>query len=128
MTKLEGLVVIFSLKKFRHYLLGYKAKIVTDHKALTYLVNKPNPSGRLVRWLLLMEEFDIDIVHRSGRRHGNVDGLIRAYEGVGDVSKDDNFPDAAIMAINAEEALEEYQEIIQYLNGMRFPIRATKVV
>jgi len=43
----EGLVVIFSLKKFRHYLLGYKANIVTDHKALTYLVNNPNPSGRL---------------------------------------------------------------------------------
>ncbi len=34
-TKLEALVVIFSLKKFCHYLLGYKAKIVIDHKALT---------------------------------------------------------------------------------------------
>ncbi len=45
MIEHEGLVVIFSLKKFRHYLLGYKAKTVTDHKALTYLVNKPNPSG-----------------------------------------------------------------------------------
>jgi len=44
-TEHEGFVVIFSLKKFHHYLLGYKAKIVTDHKALTYLVNKPNPSG-----------------------------------------------------------------------------------
>jgi hypothetical protein len=43
----QGLVVIFSLKKFRHYLLGYKTKIVTDHKALTYLVNKSNPSGCL---------------------------------------------------------------------------------
>ncbi len=108
MTELEGLVVIFSLKKFRHYLLGYKAKIVTDHKALTYLVNKPNPSGRLARWLLLMEEFDIDIVHRPGRRHGNVDGLTRTYEGVGDVSEDDDLPDAAIMSINAKEAPEEY--------------------
>jgi hypothetical protein len=127
-TEQEGLVVIFSLKKFRHYLLGYKAKIVTDHKALTYLVNKPNPSGRLARWLLLMEEFDIDIVHRPGRRHGNVDGLTRAYEGVGDVSEDDDFPDAAIMSINAEEAPEEYREIIQYLDGMRFPDGATKAV
>jgi hypothetical protein len=127
-TEQEGLVVIFSFKKFRHYLLGYKAKIVTDHKALTYLVNKPNPSGRLVRWLLLMEEFDIDIVHRPGRRHGNVDGLTRAYEGVGDVSEDDDFPDAAIMSINAEEAPKEYREIIQYLDGMRFPDGATKAI
>jgi len=52
MTELEGLVVIFSLKKFRHYLLGYNAKFFIDHKALTYLVNKPNPSGRLAQWLL----------------------------------------------------------------------------
>jgi hypothetical protein len=121
-TEQKGLVIIFSLKKFRHYLLGYKAKIVTNHKALTYLVNKRNPSGRLTRWLLLMEEFDIDIVHRPGRRHGNVDGLTRAYEGVGDVS------DAVIMSINAEEAPEEYREIIQYLDGMRFPDGATKAI
>jgi len=104
-TEQEGLAVIFSLKKFCHYLLGYKAKIVTDHKALTYLVNKPNPSGRLTQWLLLMEEFDIDIIHRLGRRH---DGFTKSYEGVGDVSKDDDFPDAAIMSINTEETPEEY--------------------
>jgi len=105
---------------------------VTDHKALTYLVNKPNPSGRLAQWLLLMEEFDIDIdidiVHHPGRRHGNVDGLTRTYKGVGDVLEDDDFPDAAIMAINVKEALEEYREIIQYLDGMRFPVGATKAV
>ncbi len=47
MIEQKGLVIIFSLKKFCHYLLGYKAKIVTDHKALTYLVNKPNPNGQL---------------------------------------------------------------------------------
>ncbi len=73
MIQEKGLAFIFSLKKCRHYLLGCKAKIVTDHKVLTYLVNKSNPSGRFVRWLLLMEEFDI--VHCPGRRHGNVDGL-----------------------------------------------------
>jgi hypothetical protein len=65
MTEQEGFIIIFSLKKFRHYLLGYKAKIVTDHKVLTYLVNKFNPSGSLARWLLLMEEFDIDIIHHA---------------------------------------------------------------
>jgi len=128
MTKQEGLVVIFSLKKFRHYLLGYKAKIVIEHKALTYLVNKPNLSGRLVRWLLLMEDIDIDIVHHPGRWHGNVDGLTRAYEGVGDVSEDDDFPDATIMSINANETPEEYWEIIQYLDDMRFLDGATKAV
>jgi len=55
-----------------------------------------------------MEEFDIDIVHRPGRWHGNVDGLTRAYEGVGDVLEDDDFPNAVIMVINAKNAPEEY--------------------
>jgi hypothetical protein len=55
-----------------------------------------------------MEEFDIDIVHRPRKRHGNVDGLTRAYEGGGDVSEDDDFPDVTIMTINAKEMLKEY--------------------
>ncbi len=110
MTTQEGLVVIFSLKKFHHYLLGYKTKIVTDCKALTYLVNESNPSGQLVQWLLLMEEFDIDIVDCPRRRHSNVDGFTKPYEGIGDVSKDDDFPNVALMTINV------------------IPIGATKVV
>jgi hypothetical protein len=48
-----------------------------------------------------MEEFDIEIVHHPKRWHDNVDGLTRAYEGVGDVLEDDDFPDATIMIINA---------------------------
>jgi hypothetical protein len=55
-----------------------------------------------------MKEFDIDILHRLGRRHGNVDGLARAYEIVGDVLKDYDFLNTSIMTINAKEAHEEY--------------------
>jgi hypothetical protein len=77
---------------------------------------------------MLMEEFDIDIVHRPRRGHGNVDDLTRAYERVGDVSKDDNFPNVVIMTINADEVLEKYRKIIQYLHGMRFLVGATKAV
>jgi len=75
-----------------------------------------------------MEEFDIDIVHHPKRRHGNVDGLKRAYEGVGDVSENDDFSDAAIMTINGSEVPKEYREIIQYLDGMKFPIGTTKAI
>ncbi|CAN5954334.1 unnamed protein product [Sphagnum jensenii] len=96
--------------------------IVDQHKKLLNVVIKE------LRLQGLVTEFDIDIVHRPGRRHGNVDGLTRAYEGMGDVSEDDDFSDATIMSINAEEALEEYREIIQYLDGMRFLDGATKAV
>jgi hypothetical protein len=47
---------------------------------------------------------------------------------VGDVSEDDDFSDTIIMYINAKEALEEYREIIQHLDSMRFPDGATKAV
>jgi hypothetical protein len=43
-------------------------------------------------------------------------------------SKDDNFPNAAIMTINAKETLEEYREIIHYLDGMGFIVGTTKAV
>jgi hypothetical protein len=46
------------------------------------------------------------------RQHGNVDGLTRAYEGVDDVSENDDFPDATLMTINVEGAPKEYREII----------------
>jgi hypothetical protein len=128
MTKHEGFVIIFSLKKFHHYFLGYKVKIVTNHKALTYLVNKSNPIGQFVRWLLLMKEFDLDIVHWSEKGHGNVNGLTRAYERMGDVLEDDDFPNVTIMTINVKKASDKYWKIIQYLDGMRFSIGATKVM
>jgi hypothetical protein len=48
---------------FHHYLWSYKTKVVIDHKAFIYLVNKPKPSARLAQWLLLMEEFNLEIVH-----------------------------------------------------------------
>ncbi len=102
MIEQEGFIIIFFLKKFHHYLLSYKAKIVTNHKVLTYLVNKSNLSGRFAQWLQLMEEFNINIVHCPERQHDNVDGFIRAYEGVGDVLKDDDFLDAIIMTINVK--------------------------
>jgi hypothetical protein len=75
-----------------------------------------------------MEEFDIDIVHHPRRRHDNVDGLTRAYEGVGDVLEDDDFLDVVIMTINLKEVPKEYRKTIQYLDGMTFLIGITKVV
>jgi hypothetical protein len=76
----------------------------------------------------LKEEFDIDIVHRPRRRHGNVDGLTRVYKGVGDVLEDDDFSNVAIMSINVKETPKEYRDIIQYLDGMKFSDGARKAV
>jgi len=47
---------------------------------------------------------------------------------MGDVLEDNDFPNATIMSTNVEKLLEKYRKIIQYLNGMRFPLRTTKAM
>jgi hypothetical protein len=52
-TEREGLAMVYSLQKFRHYLLGNHFKMFTDHFVLKSLVNKRVLGGRICRWLLL---------------------------------------------------------------------------
>ena len=59
----EILGMIYSITKFRHYLLGQKFTFHIDHSALLYLVDKQALTGRLTRWMLLLQEFDFDIQH-----------------------------------------------------------------
>ncbi|OAE24162.1 hypothetical protein AXG93_2752s1770 [Marchantia polymorpha subsp. ruderalis] len=99
-TEREALAVIFSLKKFRHYLLGGRFTIVTDHKALKYIFNKPNAEGRIARWKLLLAEFDYTIEDRPGKKHANADLMSRAYDDGGDQSVDDTFPDEDLLVMD----------------------------
>jgi len=61
-TEREALAVVYACKKFRHYLLGYKTIFYMDHDSLKYLVNKPDLSGRIARWILLLQEFNYEVV------------------------------------------------------------------
>ncbi len=61
--------MVFSLHKFKHYLLGNKFVFYVDHMTLVYLVNKPHVSGRIARWLLLFLKYDFKIVCKLGRTH-----------------------------------------------------------
>jgi hypothetical protein len=51
-TEREVLALVFTLHKFRHYLLGNKFAFYVDHMALVYLVNKPHVLRKITRWLL----------------------------------------------------------------------------
>ena len=76
-TRRELLAVVAFLKHFRHYLLGRKFVIRTDHAALTWLRKVSEPIGQQARWLEQLEEYDFQIVHRAGIKHGNADSLSR---------------------------------------------------
>ena len=60
-TEKELLVVVFAIDKFRSYLVGAKIIIYSDHAALKYLLTKKDAKPRLIRWILLLQDFDIEI-------------------------------------------------------------------
>jgi hypothetical protein len=71
----ELLAIVWACKHFRPYLLERKFQIVTDHKGLTWICNVQDPSSRLMRWKLLLEEYDYEIQYRAGVRNCNADSL-----------------------------------------------------
>ncbi|CAM6113397.1 unnamed protein product [Calypogeia fissa] len=119
-TNREALGIIYACKKFRHYLLRYKVVFHTDHNALKYMVNKPDLTGRVARWVLLLQEFDYEVRVRSGKKHGNADFFSRidgepASEGV-----DDQFPNEKLYHIRVVDKTW-YKDIIQYLDSIQLP-------
>ena len=76
-TEKELLAVVFAIDKFRSYLVGAKVIIYTDHAALKYLLTKKDAKPRLIRWILLLQEFDIDIRDKKGVENSVTDHLSR---------------------------------------------------
>jgi hypothetical protein len=65
----EGLVMVYALHKFRHYLLGNQFVFYVDHIVLVYLVNKPQVSSKITRWLLLFLEYGFKMIYKPRRSH-----------------------------------------------------------
>ena len=76
-TRRELLAVVATLDHFKGYVWGPKFLVRTDHAALVWLKNLKNIQGMLARWLAKLQQFNFDIVHRTGAQHGNADGLSR---------------------------------------------------
>ncbi|KAM2855560.1 hypothetical protein PS2_000017 [Malus domestica] len=98
-TEKELLVVVFALDKFRSYLLGTKVIIYTDHAALKYLLMKKEAKPRLIRWMLLLQEFDIEIRDKKGSENVVADHLSRLVHEEDVVPIPETFPDEQLMSI-----------------------------
>jgi hypothetical protein len=98
-TERECLSMIFSVKKYRHYLLMNPMVFYVDHMAIKFLVNKPNLSGRLARWVLLLSKFDYTVEYKPGKTQLQADHLSRLSEDLGHSKIDDELPDAQLFAV-----------------------------
>lgn len=76
-TRRELLAIIRFTRQFRHYLLGRKFVIRTDHNSLTWLLRFKHPQGQLARWIEELIQFDMEVRYREGSKHANADTLSR---------------------------------------------------
>ncbi|GKB89093.1 reverse transcriptase domain-containing protein [Tanacetum coccineum] len=76
-TEKELLAVVYAFEKFRSYLVMSKSIVYTDHSAIKYLFAKKDAKARLMRWILLLQEFDIDVRDKKGAENLAADHLSR---------------------------------------------------
>ncbi|CAB0032149.1 unnamed protein product [Trichogramma brassicae] len=73
----ECLAILWAIKKLRPYIEGYEFNVITDHSALQWLRNLKDPTGRLARWVLEMQQWNFRVIHRKGALIKVADALSR---------------------------------------------------
>ncbi|RVW85826.1 Retrovirus-related Pol polyprotein from transposon 17.6 [Vitis vinifera] len=113
-TEKELLVVVFALDKFRAYLVGSFIIVFTDHSTLKYLLTKQDAKARLIRWILLLQEFDLQIKDKKGVENVVADHLSRLAIAHNShvLPINDDFPEESLMLL---EKAPWYAHIANYL-------------
>ena len=114
-TEKELLAIVFAFEKFRPYLIGNKVVVHTDHFAIKYLMTKKVMKPRLIRWVLLLQEFDVEIKDKKGTENLVTDHLSR-LEGTSDeIQVNDNFSDEHLLAVEDKRAVPWFADYVNYL-------------
>ena len=125
-TEKELLAVVYYFDKFRSYLIGFKVIVYTDHSALRYLFAKKDAKPRLLRWILLLQEFDLEIKDKKGIENLVANHLSRMdhvepNEGVDD-DINERLPYDQLFAV---EEVPWYANIVNYLAKKILPPELT---
>jgi len=122
-TEKEVLAVIYTINKFRHYITGYPVVLYTDHSAIKYLTNKPIMNGRVTRWLILLQEFDITIKDRPGKENLVANFLSQVQRTNDAVEVEDQFPDEHLFTMTVKTPWYIY--VVNYLVVGKLPKQLT---
>lgn len=93
-TEKELGAVVKAVSKFRHFLIGKPFVLKTDHEAIRFLMRSKPPVGRLFRWMEILQEYDFQIEHVSGKSIPHVDALSRLHEDSTDSTADQGTPES----------------------------------
>lgn len=118
-TEKELLVVVFALDKFRSYILGSPVIVYSDHAALRHLMTKNESKPHLIRWILLLQEFDLKIVDRKGSENSVADHLNRPVRKEDDLPLNDEFPNEHLFRM--QDNIPSYADIFNYLVTRSIP-------
>ena len=87
----------------------------TDHSAIKYLMNKKDAKPRLIRWVLLLQEFDVEIKDKKCTENLVADHLSRLKGAIDDVPVNAEFPDEKLFAIEDKRAVPWFADYVNYL-------------
>ena len=110
------LAMVFAYEKFRPYILGSHVIIHIDHAAIRYLMEKKEAKPRLIRWALLLQEFDLKIKDKKGSDNVIAYHLSRLEMTTGNEKGTEiaeNFPDEQVFLFSVQTPW--YADIVNYL-------------
>jgi hypothetical protein len=116
------LAIVYAIRQFRIYLHGVHFTVVTDHNALVWLMSVRDPTGKLARWSIYLQQYDYTIIHRQGRKHSNVDTLSRPVLSIQIHPPDSSEPPPLLSYLSdvdpyEDEALLNYLQFGRHLAG-----------
>ncbi|GKC38603.1 reverse transcriptase domain-containing protein [Tanacetum coccineum] len=124
-TKKELLAVVFAFDKFCQYMVLSKTIVFMDHSVLRYVFRKQDAKPRLIQWILLLQEFDIEIRDKKGTENLAADHLSRIETpDLGKLTRAeirDLFPEEQLMAISDKNNELLYADYANYLASRGLP-------
>ncbi|RDX87488.1 Retrovirus-related Pol polyprotein from transposon 17.6, partial [Mucuna pruriens] len=124
-TEKELLTIVFALDKFHSYLLGSKIIVFSDHAALRFLLKKLDAKPRLIQWMLLLQEFNIEIKDKKGVENFVADHLSRIERESDLMPIQDGFPNEQLLHINMPTPW--FADICNFVAASQFSLEASRL-